>query len=187
VEFDDGDEYQAQFDALVAEGFDVHGEADFVRALGPRSVLDAGCGTGRVARELARHGIDVVGADISPGMLLTARELAPELAWIESDLASLDLGRSFDVVVMAGNVLLFTEPGTQPDVVAGCARHLARGGALVAGFQLDRGYSLVDYDDACHEAGLTMEERFATWDRDPYETGGSYAVSVHRRADVSAR
>jgi ubiquinone/menaquinone biosynthesis C-methylase UbiE len=177
----EGNSYQARFDALAAEGTDVHGEATFVRALQPRTVLDAGCGTGRVAIELSRHGIEVVGADISSSMLETARELAPQLDWIEADLTTLDLGRRFDVVVMAGNVLLFTEPGTEAAVVESCARHLTDGGALVAGFQLTQGYSLEQYDDACARAGLTLAERFATWDREPFEAGGDYAVSVHRR------
>lgn len=173
----DGDEYQARFDALAASGTNVHGEADFVSALGPSSVLDAGCGTGRVAIELARRGVEVVGVDVDPSMLATARERAPSLPWIESDLATLDLGRRFDVVVMAGNVLLFTPAGTHAAVVAGCARHV--GAALVAGFQLDRGYSLEEYDAQCAASGLVLDERYATWDREPWD-GGGYAVSVHR-------
>jgi SAM-dependent methyltransferase len=176
-----GDEYQARFDALAASGTDVHGEADLVAAFAPGSVLDAGCGTGRVAIELARRGIDVVGADVDGSMLETARRLAPELAWVESDLAALDLGRGFDVVVLAGNVPLFTPPGTHAALVAGCARHVAPGGVQVAGFQLGRGYALDDYDAQCGAAGLTLEARYATWDREPF-TGGDYAVSVHRRA-----
>ena len=173
----DGDRYQARFDALAASGADVHGEASFVRALEPVDVLDAGCGSGRVAIELARHGIDVVGVDIDGSMLDTARRLGPGVTWVESDLTSVDLGRAFDVVVMAGNVLLFTAPGTQGAVVASCARHVGR--ALVAGFQLDRDYDLASYDAHCTAAGLELVERFATWDRLPFD-GGDYAVSVHR-------
>ena len=124
----DGDDYQRRFDDLAAAGVDVHGEATFVRAFAPSSVLDAGCGTGRVAIELARHGIDVVGADLDASMLATARAAAPELTWVASDLAALELGRTFDVVVMAGNVPLFTPPGTHAALVAGCARHVAPGG-----------------------------------------------------------
>jgi SAM-dependent methyltransferase len=172
-----GDEYQRRFDALASQGVDVHGEANFVRAYAPTSVLDAGCGTGRVAIELARHGIDVVGVDVSASMLDTARANGPEIEWIEHDLATLDLGRTFDVVVMAGNVPIFTPPGTHAALIAGCARHVA--GLLVAGFQLDRGYTLAMYDEHCADAGLVLAERFATWDREPY-TGGAYAVSVSR-------
>jgi 2-polyprenyl-3-methyl-5-hydroxy-6-metoxy-1,4-benzoquinol methylase len=180
----DGDEYQQRFDALAAQGVDVHGEATFVRAYGPSSVLDAGCGTGRVAIELARHGIDVVGADVHTSMLATARRTAPDtVTWVESDLTELDLGRVFDVVVMAGNVPLFTPPGTQPALVAGCARHVRPGGGvLVAGFLLGRGYEAADYDADCAAAGLTLRERFSTWDRAPFVEGSSdYAVSVHVR------
>jgi ubiquinone/menaquinone biosynthesis C-methylase UbiE len=155
---------------------DVHGEATFVRAFGPASVLDAGCGTGRVAIELARHGVEVVGADVDESMLAHARELAPDIAWVRSDLAELDLGRTFDVVVMAGNVPLFTAPGTQDALVAGVARHVGR--FLVAGFGLNRGYSVEEYDEHCAQAGLTLVERFATWDREEFR-GGDYAVSVH--------
>ena len=75
----DGDAYQARFDALVAGGVDVHGEATFVLALAPlpASVLDAGCGTGRVAIELARHEIFVVGVDTDASMLAAARRSVP--------------------------------------------------------------------------------------------------------------
>lgn len=175
----DGDRYQRRFDELAAAGADVHGEASFVMAYGPATVLDAGCGTGRVAIELARRGVDVVGADVDPSMLATARRLGPDVTWVESDLAELDLGRTFDVVVMAGNVPLFTPPGTQPALVAGCARHVR--GLLVAGFSTDRDYDTRRYDADCAAVGLELVERFATWDRAPWG-GGAYAVSVHRMA-----
>lgn len=178
----DGDDYQARFDRLAASGTDVHGEATFVRAYDPATVLDAGCGTGRVAIELASHGIEVVGADVDASMLATARGRAPEVAWVEADLTGLDLGRTFDVVVMAGNVPLFTPPGTEAALVAGVARHVAPGGRLVAGFSLDRTYDIDAYDTHTAGAGLTLAERFATWDRRPWVAGGDYAVSVHARA-----
>src|SRR5690606_18285710 len=114
-------------------------------------------------------------------MLAVARDLAPELEWFESDLADLDLGRTFDVVVMAGNVPLFTEPGTTEALVAGCARHVADDGVLIAGFSLGEGYTVEQYDTDCAAAGLALHERYATWDRAPFEAA-DYAVSVHRRS-----
>ncbi len=177
----DGEEYQQRFDALESQGVEVHGEVDFLMTLTPGSVLDAGCGSGRVARELAAREIEVVGVDVEPSMIAAARQRSPELEWHVVDLADLDLGRVFDVVVMAGNVPLFTPPGTHAAVVAGCARHVAPEGALVSGFSLGRGYELDEYDEHCAAAGLLLEERFATWDRDPFPGDGSYTVSVHRR------
>lgn len=175
----DGGDYQARFDALAASGTDVHGEATFVRGFAPTSVLDAGCGTGRVAIELARHGVDVVGVDRDASMLTTARDRAPDLEWIEADLSTLALARTFDIVVLAGNVLLFTSPGTEAAVVAACARHADR--FVVAGFQLDREYGIDRYDADCAGAGLELIDRCATWDGQPFD-GGDYAVSVHRPA-----
>jgi SAM-dependent methyltransferase len=179
----DGDDYQARFDSLAARGVDVHGEVAFVLGLDPvpQSVLDAGCGTGRVAIELERRGVSVLGVDVDASMLATARKHAPALDWREHDLATLDLGRTFDVVLMAGNVPLFTPAGTHEAIVAGCARHVVMGGALVVGFQLGRGYALDTYDAHCTAAGLTLAQRYAGWAREAFVTGGDYALSVHRR------
>jgi SAM-dependent methyltransferase len=174
------DTYDNAWAQMAARGENIHGEADFVMALGPRSVLDAGCGTGRVAIELARRGVDVVGVDLDASMLERAREKARHLPWIVGDLATLELGRRFDVVVLTGNVMIFLEAGTEAAVVRTMAQHLHPGGALVAGFQLkDGGLTLDAYDRDAAEAGLVLTERWATWDRQPY-AGGDYAVSVHR-------
>lgn len=175
-----GPAYDSRWERMAEAGQNVHGEADFVETLAPTSVLDAGCGTGRVAIELARRGIDVVGVDLDPAMLASARDKAPGLTWVAADLASVDLDRRFDVVMLAGNVMIFLTPGTEGDVVANLTRHLRSGGALVAGFQVQAGrLAPATYDRHCRAAGLTLEQRWSTWQRDPFD-GGDYAVSVHR-------
>lgn len=176
-----GDAYDSTYERRAAAGENVHGEADFVETFAPKSVLDAGCGTGRVGRELARRGLDVVGVDIDALMLDTARRKSPKVEWVQADVASVDLGRTFDAIVMAGNVMIFLTPGTEGHVVANMARHLESAGVLIAGFQLqpDR-LSLEQYDRFAEGAGLTLVERWATWHRDEWSPGGDYAVSVHR-------
>ncbi len=178
-----GDDYDATYERRAAAGEDVHGEADFVQRFKPASVLDAGCGTGRVGRELARRGMDVVGVDIDADMLETARRKGPDVDWRLADLATVDLGRSFDAIVTAGNVMIFLEPGTEAAVVANMARHLDPEGRLIAGFQLmpDR-LALQRYDEIAADVGLVLAERWSTWDCATWVAGGSYAVSVHRRA-----
>jgi hypothetical protein len=52
-------------------------------------------------------------------------------------------------------------------------------GRLVAGFQLDRSYSLAQYDAEADAVGLEPVERYATWERDPFRQDSGYAVSVH--------
>lgn len=191
-----GAAYDERFDRLAASGLNVHGEADLVSVLlegGPAQVLDAGCGTGRVAIELSRRGFEVVGVDLDPHMLAAARAKAPELRWVEADLAApgFDLGRRFDLVVAAGNVMIFLAPGTEAVAVANLARHLVPGGLLVAGFQLgEKGQKgqkgrlalagADGYDAMCADAGLSLAHRWATWERGPWGDGGDYAVSAHR-------
>ncbi len=174
-----GADYDARWAAMARRGRSTHGEAERIAAYRPRSVLDAGCGTGRVAIELASRGVDVVGVDLDPTMLAAARAKAPALTWVEGDLLDVDLGRVFDIVAMPGNVMIFVRPGSEGGVVANLARHVATWGLLVAGFQLGRGYSLERYDADCRAAGMEPAERFATWEGEPYD-GGDYAVSVHR-------
>ncbi|MET9993215.1 class I SAM-dependent methyltransferase [Streptomyces mutabilis] len=189
-----GEEYAARFAELAERGQDVHGEARLCATLVPPGarVLDAGCGTGRVLIQLAQLGYDGVGVDQDASMLAVARRNAPRLTWLQADLADFDpdaagVGSGFDLVVAAGNVFPLLAPGTEPAVAARLAQALRPGGLLVVGFGLDQEHlpvppslTLADYDAHCTEAGLTLTDRFATWDADPYD-GGGYAVSVHRR------
>jgi SAM-dependent methyltransferase len=177
-----GEAYDARYEADERAGKNVHGEADFVESYGVRSVLDAGCGTGRVGRELARRGIDVVGVDLDPEMIATAQRKAPEVEWRLADLATVRLGRTFDAVVAAGNVMIFLTPGTEGDVVANVAGHLEVGGVLIAGFQLTHAEMTVGrYDALCADAGMELVDRFGTWEKGAWRVGDGYAVSVHRR------
>ncbi len=177
-----GDSYDATYERRAEAGENVHGEADFVERFAPASVLDAGCGTGRVGRELARRGLEVVGVDIDGAMLDTARRKAPDADWRLADLATVDLGQSFDAVVMAGNVMIFLTPGSEGEVVANMARHLRPEGVLIAGFQIMVNRLTIErYDEAADVAGLSLVERWATWDCDAWEATHDYAVSVHRR------
>ncbi|MFF4752139.1 class I SAM-dependent methyltransferase [Streptomyces sp. NPDC002514] len=189
-----GQDYAARFAALARGGQDVHGEARLCAALVPvgARVLDAGCGTGRVMIRLAELGYDCVGVDLDASMLAVARQQAPELPWFQADLATfepdrLGIAADFALVVAAGNIFPLLSAGTEATVVERLAAALRPGGLLVAGFGLDEahlpvppGITLPEYDDCCAAAGLTLVDRFATWDAGPYD-GGGYAVSVHRR------
>jgi ubiquinone/menaquinone biosynthesis C-methylase UbiE len=181
-----GEEYDARFARLSAEGRYLHGEADLVTSLvgpPPRRILDAGCGTGRVALELATRGYEVVGMDVEASMLDVARTKAPELTWVLGDLArDAPPGGPYDMAVAAGNVMIFVQLGTEAAVVGNLARVLRPRGLLLAGFQLGRQLPIERYDELCRVAGLDLVERWATWERQPYGDG-DYAVSLHRRSE----
>jgi SAM-dependent methyltransferase len=184
----DLEEYHARWERLEASGTAAHGEADLIEALvrevpvdGP--VLDAGCGMGRVAIELHGRGLPVEGVDLDDDLLSYARRDAPHIPWHLGDLAAVQLPRRYGVVAMPGNVMIFCRPEDRAPIVANLAAHLDDGGLLVAGFGLERhstAITLDEYDRACASAGLALHDRYATWERDPFD-GGQYAVSVHRR------
>ena len=187
---DYAEQYAARFRAMAARGEDVHGEATFVAELvdKPARVLDAGCGTGRVAIRLAELGYHVLGVDVDASMLLQAREEAPELDWRVGDLADLDTGQVFDVVLVVGNTIPLLEPGT----LDGTAQHLAAqldvSGLLVCGFGLDEAHlprgcpatPLAGVEAAFAAAGLEPLARFSTWDRAPFDEKSGYVVTIDR-------
>lgn len=69
----------------------------------PRTLLDLACGSGRVTRELALRGLDMVGVDLSEEMLMLARErcagIAPEVLLLCQDMREVDLNDTVDAAV----------------------------------------------------------------------------------------
>ena len=175
-----GESYDACFQELAASGVDVHGEAAYVDALlAPgSSVLDAGCGTGRVAVELARRGHRVLGVDNDASMLDVARRCR-DVDWLLADLASLDLPQRVDLVVAAGNVMVFLAPGSETEVLRHLALHLLPGGLLVSGWRTDR-LTVSTYDSWARAAGLEPVARHATWGAQPWQDGADWCVAVDR-------
>ncbi|WP_328907920.1 class I SAM-dependent methyltransferase [Streptomyces sp. NBC_00234] len=189
-----GEEYAQRFARLAESGHDIHGEAAFCAALlkPAARILDAGCGTGRIAIRLAELGHSCTGVDVDASMLAVARRDAPTQEWVLGDLARLDtlgLSQDFDLALAAGNVIPLLAPGTESVVVRQLAAALRPGGLLVTGMGLDAAHlplteppvTLTEFDHWCSQAGLTLRQRYATWSGDPYSPGCGYAVSVHSR------
>jgi SAM-dependent methyltransferase len=90
------------------------------------SVIELGCGTGRISTPLARLGHRVVGVDESPEMLASCRGIETVCCSIEE----LNLGERFDVVLLASH--LVNAPGPQRTMLLESARrHLAPDGTVV--------------------------------------------------------
>lgn len=101
----------------------------------PRTILEAGVGTGRVAWALAGMGYEVTGFDRSPDMLAVAeRNRPPGLAarLVEADLTGFGFGRRFDLVIAPFYVFnhLQTDDARRA-ALARLAAHRAEGGRVV--------------------------------------------------------
>lgn len=174
--------YIKRFRDLAEAGNDLHGEARLVDAMVKRgsSILDAGCGPGRVGGYLGGLGHNVVGVDLDPELIAAAKEDHPGLTWIVDDLSTFDLGpqHRFDVVVCAGNVMTFLDPATRRQVLGRMAAHLAEGGRIAIGFGKDRGYEFDDFFADVTAAGLRAALRLSTWDLRPFDDQSDFLVSI---------
>lgn len=110
-----------------------------VRPRPAERLLDVACGTGVVARVAAEHGVRCTGVDLSPDMLVTARELAPDLEWIHGDASALPLpDHSYDVVVCQQGLQFMPDPAA---AVREMRRVLVPGGRLLVAVWRDLAFS----------------------------------------------
>jgi ubiquinone/menaquinone biosynthesis C-methylase UbiE len=108
VETTFGDDYLYFYEEFTDDGHSDDDTAEILGLLGSEPgarILDAPCGTGRIARRLAASGMDVTGVDISERYLTQARE-TPEpvgtngtLEYHQGDLRRLPVDGPFDAVV----------------------------------------------------------------------------------------
>jgi SAM-dependent methyltransferase len=97
-----------------------------------RTVLDAGCGSGRYAAELARLGFRVTGVDRSEELVAIARERAPRAVFDVGDLCTWTPADRFDAALCRGVLNDCITDGERGGVVAGLRRAVRDGGVLVA-------------------------------------------------------
>ena len=109
---------------------------------GPRPIgragpsWSSGSGTGNKLIPIASDGHPCTGLELSPDMLAEARRKADErgvdVEWVQGDMRRFDLGRMFDIVVIAANSLLHLhEADDLVDCFRSVRRHLAPGARLV--------------------------------------------------------
>jgi len=125
--------YDAQNPLSRGDAFYLDLAGDVAAGAARKTVLDIGCGTGRLACEFAARGHRVIGADPAPAMLAIAigRSDGLRIGWVESDAASLKLPLKFDLVVMTGHA--FQALHEDEDIAASLANlraHLAPAGRL---------------------------------------------------------
>lgn len=106
---------------------------------GEHSVLDAGCGAGRIVAELKGHGLQVRGVDLSPGMIEQARRREPEVDFRVADLRTLPYAdNTFGGVIAWYSLIHFDYPALA-EALTELARVTKPGGVLLTGFQVGSG------------------------------------------------
>ena len=124
----DPERYESRFSFVWNHG------ADLVDLLDPKpgeTVLDLGCGTGQLTRQIAERGADAVGLDSAPAMVAQARMNYPALRFLLADGTDFSLDERVDAVF--SNAALHWM--TKPEAVVACVRRaLKPGGRFVAEF-----------------------------------------------------
>jgi SAM-dependent methyltransferase len=124
------------------------GDVDFYVDVcrGVDTVLELGCGYGRVSKALLAAGHSVTGLDNDEAMLALAREEVDGITWVHGDMTSFSLDTEFDRVVVPFNTLccLLTVEQLESCLVA-AHRHLIPNGRLA--FDVYRADEMVGGDD----------------------------------------
>ena len=108
---------------------------DYARKLNG-SVLELGCGTGRITIPLAQNNINITGLDVVPGMIQRAKQKAENLSiqWVIDDIRRFNLNQVFRLIFETGSV--FQHLLTRKDQVSYLARvkeHLDDDGRFIFG------------------------------------------------------
>ncbi|MEU1176089.1 class I SAM-dependent methyltransferase [Streptomyces sp. NPDC005820] len=107
----------------------VRDEPDVIAAAVPAGahLLELGSGVGRLTHALLERGFTVTAVDESPDMLERVRGARTLCASIET----LDLGETFDVVLLASFLVHSGDSEVRRGMLRVCARHLADGGCVL--------------------------------------------------------
>jgi len=119
-----------------------------------RTLLDAGCGIGLLTAAFVDLGFDVTGADVSPTGIAEARSREGRAKFFVSAIEALELGRSFDVVVIVDVLLHVVKRDAWVKSLASLARHVRPGGLLVILDSMRR----AEHDKPVHCNWRTLDE-----------------------------
>lgn len=181
--------YAAKMREQVVSGVDLAVDVRFVDMISDRGsrILDIGCGIGNAVGGLRARGHESYGIDPNPEVLDVAAEFYDD-SWFRlisaadisaPKLADQKLPRSYDVVIMSGNVPAFLPDLS--DAVKHIADILRSGGILVIGTTAHTRGGPRDQDAACVTADLRLEHRFGDWHLGEFDHDSPWSVSVFSR------
>lgn len=132
----------------------------------PRTLLELGAGGGSLAWHLKAH-LTLTLTDLSPEMLAVSRTLNPECEHIVGDMRTIDLGRTFDVVLIHDAIMYATTPADVRAALATAARHCRPGGAVMVIPDSVAETLEPDTHTGGHDAADGRALRYIEWSWDP--------------------
>lgn len=134
------------------------------------SVLDVGCGYGRIADCFTSQGYDYLGVDVSPTAVKQALDRTPDARFTVADLATWDTDQTFDVVCAFYVFVHFVDNEAWESIVERSMKWVRPGGSLLIAdhFPSERDQParhvvhrpLSDYLSRANARGFTLDERF---------------------------
>lgn len=180
-------DYAAQFRAeLAARPLDLAllaGFAELVRAAGAAPIADIGCGPGSVTAHLHDLGSPAFGIDLSPQMVVQARQAYPDLRFEVGSMLALDLPDRCLGGIVAWYSIIHVPDEQLPLAFGEFYRVLLPGGHLLVAFQIGTevlqhmaGYVSLDFHrrqpgpvaEALSRSGLDVRVRVV---REPDDAG----------------
>ncbi|OSM06864.1 class I SAM-dependent methyltransferase [Magnetofaba australis] len=108
-----------------------------------KSVLECGCGGGQHTGFMAPYAASVTAVDLNTTQIARERNAQfNNIEFVEADIAAMDLGRQFDVVISIGVVHHTDDPDA---TVANLKRHVKPGGLLILWVYSAEGNAMVKY------------------------------------------
>jgi SAM-dependent methyltransferase len=130
-------DYATRFvDELAYKPFDRELLIRFAESVRPRStpdlpVCDLGCGPGHIGAFVASQGVEVIGFDLSPGMVDQARHSFPHLRFARGDMTALDGPAGGLAGIVCFYALIHLPRAVVPAALEEMHRRIADGGDLL--------------------------------------------------------
>ena len=104
---------------------------NFAKQYNSNSILELGCGTGRISIPLVEAGFDVTGLDISESMIAFAKTKSSQIKWIHADACDFDLNQKHQLIIFPYNGMLHIQPDGLRDCFSCVKKHLRSDGRFV--------------------------------------------------------
>jgi SAM-dependent methyltransferase len=135
-------------------------------SISPKTLLNLGCGGGHNDWTLKRH-FELTGVDLSKEMLALARRLNPEVDYLQGDMRTLRLDRTFDSVVCFDSIDYMATEADLGAAFETAWKHLRPGGVFLTYVEIEKGRFRQNRTSVLQGSDGEVEVTFVENDYDP--------------------